>query len=120
MAKIDEFGNLITAPGPLKDLYLETYSKRLENRDIAEGLEDLKVLKEDLWSRRLKIAANTKTPDWTIDQLNKVLKDLKPNKARGPDGLVNEIFHPVNVLAVTNGIYNSVRLLHFRQLIKVT
>ena len=53
MAKMDEFGNLITAraPGPIKKHYLETYRNRLKNRDIAEGLEDIKELKEQLWSR---------------------------------------------------------------------
>ena len=115
MAKLDGAGNLITAPGPLKDLYLETYSQRLQNREIAEGLEDIKSLKEELWARRLKIAASKKTPDWTMVQLNKVLKSLKPNKARGPDGLINEIFHPniactdlkMSVLNLMNKIKSS-------------
>ena len=94
MAKLDLKGNLITEPDSLKNLYLDTYKDRLKNRDIADGLEDIRCLKEDLWSRRLKLAEKQKTPDWTMNQLDKVLKSLKPNKARGPDGLINELFHP--------------------------
>ena len=36
MAKLDEKGNLITAPNALKALYLEHYVKRLQHRTIKE------------------------------------------------------------------------------------
>ena len=81
MAKLDEEGNLITSPHSLKELYLSTYEDRLKNRQIAEGLEDIKELKEELWSKGLELVEKQKTPNWTMEQLNKVLKSLKPNKA---------------------------------------
>ena len=34
------------------------------------------------------------SPDWTLKDLNLVLKKLKNNKSRDPTGLINEIFKP--------------------------
>ena len=34
MAKLDEHGNLITAPKALKKLYIEHYALRLKHREI--------------------------------------------------------------------------------------
>jgi hypothetical protein len=41
---------------------------------------------------RLKLARKKKTPPWTMDDLNRVLKYLKKNKSRDPMGYSNEIF----------------------------
>ena len=38
MAKLDSYGNLITAPGALKNLYLETYVERLKHREIKPDM----------------------------------------------------------------------------------
>ena len=92
-AMLDLQGNLVTSPSAIENLSLETYKKRLENRKMKEHLEDIKEKKEKLCMERLKIAANNKTPAWTMDQLEKVLKNLKMNKSRDPSGYANEIFH---------------------------
>lgn len=94
MAKFDEHGNFITSKEPLKKLYIDTFTKRLENCEIAEGMDDIRELKEELWHKRLKHAKTVKTPDWDIEKLNVILKSLKLNKARDHNGLVNEIFRP--------------------------
>ena len=54
MAKRDGVGNLITAPKALKDLYLQTYSHRLRQRDISEDYKHLHSLKTHLWDRRFQ------------------------------------------------------------------
>ena len=59
-------------------------------------MDDIRDLKEELWQKRLIRAKTVKTPDWNMKQLNCVLKSLKLNKARDPNGLVNEIFRPDN------------------------
>ena len=38
----------------------------------------------------------TKTPEWTMMDLNTVMKQLKNNKLRDPLGLANELFKPLN------------------------
>ena len=41
---------------------------------------------------KLKLAEDNTTSPWTMDDLETALKDLKPNKSRDPEGLVNELF----------------------------
>ena len=59
---------------------------------MRDELKQLQIDKEDLCKLRLKKARKTKTPDWTMDQLDTVLKCLKKNKSRDPLGYANEIF----------------------------
>ena len=93
-AMLDGTGNLVTSQEKIEAIALETYQKRLENRDIIENLSDIKTEKEDLCARRLEVAALNKTPEWSIEDLQKVLKYLKLNKSRDPLGYANEIFRP--------------------------
>ena len=53
----------------------------LKNREINEELKSLKEMKETLWEERLNGLSKMVTPDWTMKQLEKVLKSLK-NKSR--------------------------------------
>ena len=59
---------------------------------IADGLEELKDLKEYLFKLKLKYAGQVISEDWSIDDLEKVLKSLKNGKARDPHGHIYEIF----------------------------
>ena len=52
----------------------------------------MKEMKEELCNVRLKRAKNNKTPPWTMEQLDTVLKYLKKNKSRDPFGYANDIF----------------------------
>ena len=40
----------------------------------------------------MKYAESVKSPEWTMSDLDKALKDLKRDKSRDYEGLVNEIF----------------------------
>ena len=42
----------------------------------------------------MKEASNNKTPDWTIEELEVVLKELKNDKSRDALGYINELFKP--------------------------
>ena len=92
VGKRDKSGNLITNHMGLKHLYLETYTHRLRNRPIKADFEELKKFKMMLFDLRLKRVQKCKTKSWTLDELEKVLKNLKNNKARDPQGWINEIF----------------------------
>ena len=92
LAKKNEKGKLVTNPTELKKLYLKTYLNRLRHRKIKPGFENLKILKEYLCLKRLELTKETKAPRLTRIKLEKVLKQLKNNKARDPHGLINEIF----------------------------
>ena len=88
----DKKGNLITDPDVIDNIALDVFKDRLENREIKDNLKDLKTAKEELCKIRLKRAADNKTPPWTIEQLDIVLKYLKENKSRDPFGYANDIF----------------------------
>ena len=93
-AMLDSEGNLVTCEKKVEELALDEYRKRLQNRDMKDNLQKMKTEKEDLCLLRLKLASQKKTPEWTMEQLERVLKDLKPNKSRDPLGLANELFKP--------------------------
>ena len=93
-AMLDQKGNLITSAKAIEALAVETYKKRLENRQIKDALKHIEKDKEELCRLRLKIASRNKTPDWTMDQLETGLEYLKKDKSRDPLGFANEIFHP--------------------------
>ena len=88
----DKDGSLVTNVEKIKEMAVEAYKERLKNRPIKEGLEELKELKEKLADRIMKIAQKNKTPPWTMKELDIVLKGLKKNKSKDPNGLANELF----------------------------
>ena len=94
MAKKDKWGNLITAPLPLKKLYLETYKERLAHRPMKAEYKDIFELKSVLWRLRYEELKNRKSPPWTVANLNRVIKGLKSNQSGDPNGIISELFKP--------------------------
>ena len=92
MAKYDNVGNLVTTPEALKNLYLETYEKRLKHREMEEKYMDIYFLKSELWQNRLENLRKIKSKPWNMKQLENVLKGLKNNKSMDPIGMINETF----------------------------
>ena len=90
--KKDTSGNVITNHSGLKELYLKTYIHRLRNRPIKDELKEIKILKDELFDLRMELASRNKSKPWTMDDLEFILKHLKPGKARYPNGWVNELF----------------------------
>ena len=95
-AMLDEHGNLVTSPKALEDLLLKQYKERLQTLKIKEGLKVHQMQRESLCKERLIETQQFKTPDWSISDLEKVLKQLQNNKSRDPMGLANELFKPIN------------------------
>ena len=92
MAKKDVHGNLLTSPDGIKNLYLQTYSKRLENRQMDPKFLDMYFLKMELWDIRSNNLRYSSSTPWTFKDLEQSIKKLKKNKARDPLGMTNEIF----------------------------
>ena len=65
-AMLDMHGNLATSDEAIKALAVETYRKRLENREMKEDLKHIQKEKEELCKLRLKLASKNKTPPWTM------------------------------------------------------
>ena len=92
VGKRDKSGNLVTSHTALKDLYLNTYLHRLRNRPEKSEIKELKKLKDELFDIRLRLANSNKSVPWSLDDLEKVLKTLKPGKSRDPNGWVRDLF----------------------------
>ena len=83
---------LITNPEELKELYLNTFKYRLRHRPPQPAYQELVELQEELFKLRLMNAKDQKSPDWTMNDLDEVLKNLKEGKCRDPEGLIREMF----------------------------
>ena len=70
----------------------------------------------------------TKSEPWSIENLNKVLKSLKNNKTRDPNGMINEIFKPevagkdlkIGLLDLFNNIKENLIVPDFMNLQNIT
>ena len=128
MAKKDAKGNVITAPHLLKKLYLDTYKDRLRHRDMKQEFEQVYYLKTELWDRRLEWLRTVKSPNWSADDLEKVLKKMKNDKSRDPHGLINEIFKPgvigsnlqAGLLYLANGVKENFHYPGYMQWANIT
>ena len=52
IGKRDDTGELVVEPEHLKNLYLDTYRKRLSHREMKSDLSDLFEYKTNLWCSR--------------------------------------------------------------------
>ena len=95
-AMLDDKGNLITTSAAMDKLVLDMYRDRLQSHQIKESLKMHEVQREELWAKRLEEAQQNKTPEWTLEDPEIVLQQLKNNKSRDPLGFANEVFKPEN------------------------
>ena len=68
----------------------------MKSHQIKDSLKLHQVQREDFWEKRFQEAQKNITPDWTMQDLEVVLKQLKNKKARDPLGISNELFKPEN------------------------
>ena len=91
-AKMNSDGNLVTEKADLEKLYLSTYIERLSPNPIPEDLKDVVSLKNHLFDLRMNMCSTNFSPEWTMYQLEDVLKNLKNDKARDSHGHIYELF----------------------------
>ena len=94
IAKLNEQEELVTESSQLKQLYEATYKKRLKHRVMKPELEQMYILKMELFTLRLCVTRNVKSDNWSEDNLIQVLKKLKKNKSSDSQGLIYELFRP--------------------------
>ena len=90
----DDNGNLLTGKNEILNHTMNHFKKVLANRQINDDLTEHKQEREELAELRMKECKQNKTPDWTLEELEVVLKGLKNNKSRDALGYINEIFKP--------------------------
>ena len=72
------------------------YKERLKATEIKQDLKVHKMQRDKLCEQRLKEAHDNKSPPWTLEDLEVVLKQLKSSKSRDPLGFANELFQANN------------------------
>ena len=102
--------------------------ERLKHRKITPELLKLKTLREELFQQRLQLSKSDTSPEWKMEDLERVLKKLKQKKASDPTGLVNELFMWKNIgedlkesiLILMNKIKRNFREPEFMSLANIT
>ena len=97
VAKKNIDGQIITNHNELKKLYAEHFSFRMRSRPIVPSLVEYQVQIEKQFENILNITKDQKFEDWSIQDLEKVLKSLKTKQSQDTMGLVNEILMPSNI-----------------------
>ena len=97
VAKRNLFGQIISNREELKSVYLENFVFRMRSRPILPHLKNYQEEIESQFECILQLTKNRKFPDWSLDDLNKVLKTLKKSQSEDTMGIVNEIFMTQNI-----------------------
>ena len=88
----DKKGNVKTKSCKIKRIYKAEYKYRLRDRPILPELQDIEIIQDQLFQKRLENESKIITPPWTLVELEKVLSSLKSGKARDPSGLICDLF----------------------------
>ena len=91
-AKKNFKGKIVSSKKDIKNLLANEFKNRLRSRPYREDLNLTKIRRKIIFDLKYELSQNNKSQLWTIKDLEKALKDLKRNKSRDSEGLVNEIF----------------------------
>ena len=91
-AKKNHRGKLVSNPVAIKTLLTREYKDRLRKRPVRSDFSDMRIRRNKIFKMKMKVAGKKKSPDWTMKDLEVVLKNLKRNKSRDFEGYLNEIF----------------------------
>ena len=89
---VDSFGNEITDENSIRQEYKNEFKFRLRKRSIAEELKDYEKLNNLLCEAVLQNSKGNSSPEFTMEEMEVVLKELKTGKCIDPLGFVREMF----------------------------
>ena len=79
---------LLTDPAAMINEYYSEFKHRLRTRVIKPGLEWYESFYKDICHLRLKFAKGNSSPDFTVNELHVVIKELETGKCTDPTGMV--------------------------------
>ena len=97
IAKRNVCGQLITNPRELKKVYLDHFIFRMRDRPILPGMEQYQNYVEIKFQEILRKTKDVSVPDWTMQDLDRVLNKLKISQSPDRMNLVNELFILKNI-----------------------
>ena len=84
---------MVTDHEELKKLYATEFKERLRARPTHPDFIEIQKLKDLIFKLKMEKVSTNKSDDWTLKELEAVLKDVKKGKSRDPDGISRDIFH---------------------------
>ena len=112
-AVIDKYGNEVTDAYNIQSAFLGEFKHRLGKREISEGLQDYKNIRNLVCHLSLKTCLRKMSPDFTMQELSKAISELKNGRCVDPHGLIREIFKKggndfrQSILKMVNAIKNA-------------
>ena len=89
---IDGFGNEITDKANIRNEFKYEFKHRLRTRDIDEQLKEVETIQNHLCQLRLLKSRIEVGPDFSMEEFDKVIGELKSGKSTDPTGLIREVF----------------------------
>ena len=89
---IDGFGNEITDEANIRSEYKNEFKHRLRTREIDEQLKEVEPMQNHLCQLRLLKSRTEVNPDFSMEEFDKVIGELKSGKSTDPTGLIREVF----------------------------
>ena len=128
-AKLNFQGRIVSEPKELTHLLGEEYGRvRLRNRPVHQFNTEGKEIRKVLTKLKLDTAERKGTEPFSMKDLNEILKGLKSNKARDPEGLERIIFKSTvigsnlknSILQLFNNIKKEIEIPMFMRKATVT
>ena len=91
-AKRNHMGKIVTGPKDIRNVLAKEYKDRLRSRPVRPDLKRMKKRKKTIFKMKMKLAEAHPSSEWTMCDLERALENLKNNKSRDSEGLINEIF----------------------------
>ena len=85
-------GHIISDPFHIKEEYRKEFKHRLRTREIDNELKHFELVQNSLCKMRLRKCSKSPSTDFTLDEVQKVLTELRSGKCRDPSGLIREVF----------------------------
>ena len=93
-AKRNNRGKIVFSPRDIKRVLSKEYKDRLRSRPARPDLRSIRKQRKLIFKKKMKLASSSESKLWTMEDLEKALSDLKNNKSRDSEGLINELFKP--------------------------
>ena len=85
-------GKVITNPSEKKNINLKHFKHRMRERPSHEDVREIADTKDSLFSARIEQSGRNKSPEFTMLELEIVLKSLKKGKSKDFNGYICELF----------------------------
>ena len=80
--KVNNKGQMVTNTDEIKELYSNEFRERLRSRPSHPGFLEIHKLKKSIFQLKLEKARASISNDWTMKELEDVLKNIKKGKSR--------------------------------------